>query len=73
MAAMISSNVVSEKIYLNVPVSDMSLFESLMEKLGWKYESKKEVLKRFIQTRPKSVDLTDEEIMDEVRAVRYKC
>lgn len=71
MATMIS-NMASEKIYLDVPVSDMSLFKNLMDKLGWKYESKKDVLKRFIQTRPKAVDLTDEEIIDEVRAVRYK-
>lgn len=35
-------------------------------------EDRKALFDRFIQSRPKDVDLTDEEIMEEVRAVRYK-
>lgn len=63
---------VSERISLNVPTADMALFKSLMGKLGWEYETRKDTLTRFVMSRPKDVDLTDEEIMEEVRAVRYK-
>lgn len=63
---------VSEQIFLNVPTADMGLFKSLMSKFGWEYETRKDTLKRFIMSRPKAVDLTDDEIMEEVRAVRYK-
>lgn len=62
----------SEQIFLNVPTADIGLFKGLMSKLGWEYETRKDALKRFIMSRPKDVDLSDEEIMEEVRAVRYK-
>jgi hypothetical protein len=39
--------------------------------MGWEVHVRKSFLDKYIETRPKNVDLTDEEIMDEVRAVRY--
>lgn len=63
---------VSEQIFLNVPTADMELFKSLMGKFGWKYETRKDTLKRFVMSRPKAVDMTDDDIMEEIRAVRYK-
>ena len=32
---------------------------------------KDSVLDKFIETRPKDVDLSDEEIMEEIRTIRY--
>ena len=32
---------------------------------------KDSVLEKFIETRPKNIDLSDDEIMEEIRAIRY--
>jgi len=60
-----------QTIYLNVPQEEVRFITSLAEKMGWKIETKEDVLRKFIATRPKNVDLTDEEINEEVKAVRY--
>ena len=52
-------------VYVNVPNVDWSLFSELVRKFGW------QVLDRFISTRPDNPAISEEEIMDEVRAVRY--
>lgn len=43
-----------------------------MRKFGWEYETSEDSLKRFIQSRPKSAGLTEDEIMEELKAVRYQ-
>lgn len=58
-------------VYLNVPIADWSLFKELVRKFGWQSETREQLLERFCSTRPQQPTLSDEEIMEEVRAVRY--
>lgn len=64
--------VTTQGVYLEIPTSDMELLNGLAKRFGWKRESKYELLENFISSRPKDVDLSDEDIMEELRAVRYK-
>ena len=38
--------------------------------MGWKIETKETLLDRFIQSCPKDIDITDEDIQNEVDAIR---
>lgn len=58
-------------VYVNVPNVDWSLFRELVRKFGWQVETREQLLDRFISTRPDNSAISEEEIMDEVRAVRY--
>jgi hypothetical protein len=58
-------------VYVNVPVVDWSLFRELIRKFGWQVETREQMLDRFISSRPANPSLSEEEIMDEVRATRY--
>ena len=59
-------------VYLNVPKSDWNLFKELVRKFGWQSETREQLLDRFIANRPQQPPLTEEEIREEVRAVRYE-
>ena len=39
--------------------------------MGWEVQTRESLLDSFIKSRPAKQALSDEEIMDEVRAVRY--
>ncbi len=58
-------------VYVNVPSVDWSLFRELIRKFGWQAETREQMLDRFISSRPAKPMLSEEEIMDEVNAVRY--
>ena len=58
-------------VYVNVPAVDWSLFRELIRKFGWKIETHEQMLDRFISSRPAEPTLSEEEIMEEVKAVRY--
>ena len=60
-----------QNIYLNVPQSEVGFIMILAKKMGWKVETKADLLDKFITSRPKNVDLTDDDIMEAVREVRY--
>ena len=64
-------NTACEEVYVKMPQSDMVFFQLFANKMGWLIENKTDLLHKYIASRPKNVDLTDEEIMEEVRAVRY--
>ncbi|MDL2247385.1 hypothetical protein LJC05_01460 [Bacteroides sp. OttesenSCG-928-J23] len=55
-----------ENVYLNIPKADLKLVKELAKKMGWKVETKDTLLKKYISSRPKRVDLTDDEIMAEI-------
>ena len=59
-------------IYVNVPQAEYGFFKEFITKMGWKYEEKESILKSYLERKPKDSALTDEEIMDEIYAVRYK-
>lgn len=62
----------TQGIYLNVPISDWALLKELIRKFGWQSETREQLLDRFIKSRPKKPTLSEEEIMEEVKTVRYQ-
>lgn len=66
-----TSSSATQGVYVNVPVVDWSLFSELIRKFGWEAETREQLLDRFVSTRPAAPAISEEEIMDEVRAVRY--
>ena len=61
----------TQEVYLNIPRADWTLLQELVNRFGWQSETREQMLEEFMQTRPMNVDLTEEDIMNEVRAVRY--
>ncbi len=66
-----ANNVQMQGVYVNVPAVDWSFFRELIRKFGWQAETREQLLDRFVNSRPALPALTEEEIMDEVKAVRY--
>jgi len=60
-----------EKILVDIPQSDLIFFRLFANKFGWLFQSKQTLWDEFIKNSPKNVDLSDEDIMEEIRAVRY--
>lgn len=61
----------SQGVYLNIPRTDWNLLTELARKFGWQTQTSEQLLDNFIAGRPKVEDMSEEDIMDEVRAVRY--
>ena len=66
-----TGNATLQGVYVNVPVADWSLFRELVRKFGWQAETREQLLERFVKSRSQKDLLSDEEIMEEVNAVRY--
>ena len=62
----------TQGIYLNVPMTDWVFLKELIRKYGWQAETREQLLERFVKSRPKKPSLSEEEIMEEVKAVRYE-
>lgn len=62
----------TQGIYINVPMTDWALLRELIRKFGWQAETREQLLERFVKSRSDKELLTDEEIMEEVNAVRYE-
>ena len=58
------------QIVLSIPNEEITFISLLAKKMGWKIETKETLLDRFIQSCPKDIDITDEDIQNEVDAVR---
>ena len=61
----------NNNLFLQVPISDMVLISMIAKKMGWTIETSESILEKFLSTRPNDVPLSDEDIMNEVRSVRY--
>ena len=61
----------TQGVYLNIPRTDWILLQELVNRFGWQSETREQMLEEFMQTRPRNVNLSEEDIMNEVRAVRY--
>ena len=61
----------SQGVYLNIPRADWTLLQELVNRFGWQSQTREQLLDEFMLTRPQDVELSEEEIMNEVRAVRY--
>lgn len=57
--------------YVNIPSSDWKFFKELVRKMGWEVQTREDLLDCFIKSRPATSPLSDEEIMNEVKALRY--
>ena len=69
--ATLKRNRISEDIYVRMPQSDIRFFQQFAKKMGWLVENKQILWDNYIKNSPTNVDLTDDEIMEEVRAIRY--
>lgn len=59
------------QIYLNVPTAQLGIFKDFVERMGWYYEVREDLLRQFMASRPQDVDITDNEIVEELMAVRH--
>jgi hypothetical protein len=66
-----NNRMVREKILIDIPRSDMMFFSLFADKLGWQFANKQTLWENYMKSSPENVDLSEEEIMEEVRAVRY--
>lgn len=57
--------------YLNVPKSDVKLFQQLAKKMGWTVSDKDVILDKYIKSRSENIELSDVDILKELNAVRY--
>ena len=62
----------NQGIFLSIPKSDIKFFKELAEKMGWDIDIREDFLKDYIASRPKRVNLSEEEILAELNAIRYE-
>ena len=62
----------NQGIFLSIPKSDIKFFKELAKKLGWDIDIREDFLKDYIASRPKRVNLSEEEILAELNAIRYE-
>ncbi|MDR2680207.1 MAG: hypothetical protein LBC47_05285 [Tannerella sp.] len=60
-----------EKVFVDMPVSDLTFFKQFADKMGWKVTVRQNLWNEYINSCPKDVDLSDDDIMAEVKAIRY--
>ena len=61
----------TQSVYLNIPQSDWQLLKDLARKFGWQAQTSEQRLEAFIESRPQTVELSEDDIMKEVSAIRY--
>jgi len=66
-----NNGMMREKILVDIPQSDLIFLKLFASKLGWQFKTKQMLWDEFIRSSPENVDLSDEEIMEEIRAIRY--
>lgn len=57
---------------MSIPKSDIKFFKELAKKMGWDIDIREDFLKDYIASRPKRVNLSEEEILAELNAIRYE-
>ena len=62
----------NQGVYLSIPKSDKKIFKELAKKMGWDIDIREDFLKDYIASRPKRVNLSEEEILAELNAIRYE-
>ena len=59
-----------EDLVLTIPVQDAALVETLAQRMGWTMRRRRTSVERFINSCPKTPQMTDEEIQAEINAYR---
>jgi len=72
MRATLKRNIINREIYVKMPETDMVFFQLFADKMGWAIKNKQNIWDEYIKNSPKNIPLSEEEIMEEVRAVRYE-
>ena len=62
----------NQGVFLSTPKSDIKFFKELAKKMGWDIDIREDFLKDYIASRPKRVNLSEEEILAELNAIRYE-
>ena len=62
----------NQGVFLSIPKSDIKFFKDLAKKMGWDIDIREDFLKDYIASRPKRVNLSEEEILAELNAIRYE-
>ena len=62
----------NQGIFLSIPKSDIKFFKELAKKMGWDIDIREDFLKDYIASRPKRVNLSEEDILAELNAIRYE-
>ena len=62
----------NQGVFLSIPKSDIKFFKGLAKKMGWDIDIREDFLKDYIASRPKRVNLSEEEILAELNAIRYE-
>ena len=62
----------NQGVFLSIPKSDINFFKELAKKMGWDIDIREDFLKDYIASRPKRVNLSEEEILAELNAIRYE-
>ena len=52
----------NQGVFLSIPKSDIKFFKELAKKMGWDIDIREDFLKDYIASRPKRVNLSEEEI-----------
>ena len=60
----------NQGVFLSIPKSDIKFFKELAKKMGWDIDIREDFLKDYIASRPKRVNLSEEEILAELNAIR---
>ena len=59
-----------ENLVLSIPIQDKALVETLAQRMGWTMRNRRTSVERFINSCPKTPQMTDEEIQAEIRKLR---
>ena len=59
-----------EDLVLSIPIQDRALIETLAQRMGWTMRRRRTSVERFIESCPKTPQMTDEEIQAESREQR---
>lgn len=62
---------INENIFLSIPKSDVKFFKEFAKKMGWNIDIREDFLKDYIASRPRKPELSDEDILAELNAIRY--
>ena len=59
-----------EDLVLTIPAQDAALIETLAQRMGWTMRRRRTSIERFINSCPKTPQMTDEEILAEISGIR---
>ena len=66
-----NNEMMRERIFVDIPQSDRMFFQIFADKMGWMVNNRQRLWEDYMKSAPQNVNLSEEEIMEEVRAVRY--